>query len=146
MTTTVRCATAKTVTSGVTTANAGTPTTPPSGQIGCRIKPKSPALFWTRSNPERGEPGIFNRRAAIENRPARRQIADFGTNPCGEIILRPYQFCNLSSAVSREDDTFETLKEKVEAAAIIGTLQSLATHFPVRALFGATTAPKNGLV
>ena len=79
---------------------------------------------------ERGEPGIFNRRAAIENRPARRQIADFGTNPCGEIILRPYQFCNLSSAVSREDDTFETLKEKVEAAAIIGTLQSLATHFP----------------
>ena len=79
---------------------------------------------------ERGEPGIFNRRAAIENRPARRQIADFGTNPCGEIILRPYQFCNLSSAVARESDTFETLKEKVEAAAIIGTLQSLATHFP----------------
>ncbi|MEI2609692.1 MAG: ATP cone domain-containing protein [Candidatus Promineifilaceae bacterium] len=79
---------------------------------------------------ERGEPGIFNRRAAIENRPARRQIADFGTNPCGEIILRPYQFCNLSSAVARADDTYDSLREKVEAAAIIGTLQSLATHFP----------------
>lgn len=79
---------------------------------------------------ERGEPGIFNRRAAIDNRPERRQIADFGTNPCGEIILKPYQFCNLSSAVARENDTFESLREKVEAAAIIGTLQSMATHFP----------------
>ncbi|MCL4867651.1 MAG: recombinase [Anaerolineae bacterium] len=79
---------------------------------------------------ERGEPGIFNRRAAVENRPERRLPADFGTNPCGEIILRPYQFCNLSSAIAREHDTYETLKEKVEAAAIIGTLQSMATYFP----------------
>lgn len=78
----------------------------------------------------RGEPGIFNRKAAIENRPARRKAAEFGTNPCGEIILRPYQFCNLSSAIARQDDTFETLKEKVELATILGTLQSLATYFP----------------
>jgi intein/homing endonuclease len=49
---------------------------------------------------------------------------------CGEIILRPWQFCNLSAAVARHDDTFETLREKVEAATIIGTIQSLATHFP----------------
>jgi len=77
-----------------------------------------------------GEPGIFNRRAAIQNRPERRQIAEFGTNPCGEIILRPYQFCNLTSAVSRADDTLETLTEKVELATIIGTIQSMATTFP----------------
>jgi len=78
----------------------------------------------------RGEPGIFNRKAAIDNRPERRKEADFGTNPCGEIILRPYEFCNLSSAIARTDDNFETLREKVELATIIGTLQSMATYFP----------------
>jgi ribonucleotide reductase, class II len=49
---------------------------------------------------------------------------------CGEIVLRKYQFCNLSIAVARSDDTLETLKEKVQAATIIGTIQSLATYFP----------------
>ncbi|MBK8985107.1 MAG: recombinase [Chloroflexi bacterium] len=78
----------------------------------------------------RGEPGIFNRKAAVENRPTRRQPAVFGTNPCGEILLRPYQFCNLSSAVARFNDTYESLKEKVELATIIGTIQSMATYFP----------------
>ena len=79
---------------------------------------------------QRGEPGIFNRQAAIETRPARRKEARFGTNPCGEIILRPFQFCNLSVAVAREKDTLEDLIEKVELATIIGTIQSMATHFP----------------
>jgi len=78
----------------------------------------------------RGEPGIFNRKAAIESRPERREAAVFGTNPCGEIILRPFQFCNLTSAVARHDDDFESLKEKVELATIIGTIQSMATYFP----------------
>ncbi|PDV98597.1 recombinase [Candidatus Chloroploca asiatica] len=78
----------------------------------------------------RGEPGIFNRQAANLLKPARRQSAEFGTNPCGEIVLRPWQFCNLSAAVARHEDTFETLREKVEVATIIGTIQSLATRFP----------------
>lgn len=78
----------------------------------------------------RGEPGIFNRRAAVESRPERRKIAEFGTNPCGEIVLRPFQFCNLTSAIAREDDTFETLKDKVEVATMLGTIQSMATNFP----------------
>ena len=78
----------------------------------------------------RGEPGIFNRRAAIESRPERRKIAEFGTNPCGEIVLRPFQFCNLTSAIAREEETFETLKDKVEVATILGTIQSMATNFP----------------
>ena len=78
----------------------------------------------------RGEPGIFNRQGAINLSPARRKPYDFGCNPCGEILLRPYEFCNLSIAIARADDTYESLKEKVEVAAIIGTIQSLATHFP----------------
>jgi ribonucleoside-diphosphate reductase alpha chain len=45
-------------------------------------------------------------------------------------VLRPWQFCNLTAAVARHDDTFETLREKVEIAAIIGTIQSMATNFP----------------
>jgi ribonucleoside-triphosphate reductase (thioredoxin) len=81
-------------------------------------------------NSERGEPGIFNRQAAINTRPKRRKVAKFGTNPCGEIILRPFQFCNLSIAVARESDSLEDLLEKVELATIIGTIQAKATHFP----------------
>lgn len=49
---------------------------------------------------------------------------------CGEINLRPWQFCNLSAAVARVDDTVESLRDKVEVATIIGTIQSLATYFP----------------
>lgn len=78
----------------------------------------------------RGEPGIFNRQSAIDMRPARRTEAEFGTNPCGEIILRPFQFCNLSIAIARHEDTYESLKDKVEVATIIGTIQSMATNFP----------------
>lgn len=78
----------------------------------------------------RGEPGIFNRQGAINLSPARRKPYDFGTNPCGEINLRPYEFCNLSIAIARAEDTYESLKDKVEVATIIGTIQSLATHFP----------------
>jgi ribonucleoside-triphosphate reductase (thioredoxin) len=78
----------------------------------------------------RGEPGIFNRVAANTMKPARRKNAEYGTNPCGEINLRPWEFCNLTAAVARVDDTFETLREKVEVATIIGSIQSLATHFP----------------
>ncbi len=77
-----------------------------------------------------GEPGIFHRDAAINMRPQRRKAAEFGTNPCGEIVLRPYEFCNLSIAVARSEDTFETLRAKVEIASIIGTIQSIATNFP----------------
>lgn len=78
----------------------------------------------------RGEPGIFNRQASINFIPERRKSAAFGTNPCGEIILRPFEFCNLSIAVARPDDNLETLRDKVEIATIIGTIQSMATHFP----------------
>lgn len=78
----------------------------------------------------RGEPGIFNRAAAVAMRPAGREEAEFGTNPCGEIILRPFQLCNLSVAVARPDDDIESLVRKVRTATTIGCIQSLADHFP----------------
>lgn len=79
-----------------------------------------------------GERGIFNRVAArkkaAEN--GRRDVEwEFGTNPCGEIILRPCGLCNLSEAIIREDDTEESLRRKVRLAAIIGTFQSTLTKF-----------------
>ena len=73
-----------------------------------------------------GEPGLFRRDGRI---PERRTPADFGTNPCGEIILRPHQFCNLSVAVARATDTPETLAHKVQLATILGTLQADLTTF-----------------
>lgn len=80
---------------------------------------------------QRGEPGIFSRDSARHTMPERRDKTPlFGTNPCGEITLRPYEFCNLTIAVARPEDTFETLKEKVEVATIIGTIQSMAVNFP----------------
>lgn len=77
-----------------------------------------------------GEPGIFSRSNAQHTRPKRRKNAKFGTNPCGEIMLRPYGFCNLTQAVSRPGDTETDLRVKVELATIIGTIQSLSTRFP----------------
>jgi len=53
----------------------------------------------------------------------------FGTNPCSEIILRPYQFCNLTSVQIKPDDTMESLVEKVRLATILGTYQSCLTNF-----------------
>src|SRR6202012_134910 len=54
---------------------------------------------------------------------------DFGCNPCSEIILRPYEFCNLTEVVVYADDTPETLKRKVRLATILGTFQSCFTKF-----------------
>jgi len=47
-----------------------------------------------------------------------------------EIILRPYQFCNLTEVVVRAEDTFDTLKRRVHLASILGTIQATYTHFP----------------
>ena len=78
----------------------------------------------------RGEPGIFSRSNAVNTLPPRRQVAEFGTNPCGEINLRPQGLCNLTIAVARPEDTVDDLYRKVEVATLIGTIQSLAVAFP----------------
>jgi ribonucleoside-triphosphate reductase len=85
-----------------------------------------------------GERGIFNRGGLMGQLPKRRidfwkesgyvknerVVGPAGTNPCGEIILKSKQFCNLSEVVARADDTKETLVEKARLATILGTYQS----------------------
>ena len=80
-----------------------------------------------------GERGIFNREASkkqAEKNGRRDPEYHFGTNPCSEIILRPYQFCNLTEVVVRATDTIEDLERKVRMATILGTIQSSYTKFP----------------
>ena len=86
------------------------------------------SLYESRS----GERGVFSRVASQKqaSRNERRDATyDFGTNPCSEIILRPYQFCNLSEVVVRPQDTLNSLKRKVRLATILGTLQATLTDF-----------------
>ena len=80
-----------------------------------------------------GERGVFNREASKKQaaKYGRRDPRhEFGTNPCSEIILRPYQFCNLTEVVVRATDTYDTLERKVKLATILGTIQSSFTKFP----------------
>jgi len=80
-----------------------------------------------------GERGVFNREASKKQAAKygrRDSDYDFGTNPCSEIILRPYQFCNLTECVVRATDTIEDLERKVRLATILGTIQSTYTKFP----------------
>ena len=74
-----------------------------------------------------GERGIFNREASKKQAAKfgrRDPNYEFGTNPCSEIILRPYQFCNLTECVVRATDTLKDLERKVKLATILGTIQS----------------------
>ena len=86
------------------------------------------ALYDSKS----GERGIFNRQSAKKQaaKNGRRDSDwDFGCNPCSEIILRPYQFCNLSEVVVRDTDTEATLRRKVGLATTLGTFQATLTDF-----------------
>ena len=97
------------------------------------------SLYESRS----GERGVFSRVASQKQaaRNERRDASfDFGTNPCSEIILRPYQFCNLSEVVVRPSDTLASLKRKVRVATILGTLQATLTDFRyLRSIWRANT-------
>ena len=80
-----------------------------------------------------GERGIFNREASrnhTEKMGRRDPNQEWGTNPCSEIVLRPYQFCNLTEVIVRADDSMATLAKKIELATILGCIQSTYTHFP----------------
>jgi ribonucleoside-diphosphate reductase alpha chain len=83
-----------------------------------------------------GERGIFNRVAAVKKAKKygrRDPDQEFGTNPCGEILLASGdgggEFCNLSSVILRSEDTKESILKKIRIATIIGTLQSTLTDF-----------------
>jgi ribonucleoside-diphosphate reductase alpha chain len=87
------------------------------------------ALYESKS----GERGIFSRDASkrvVAKSGRRNSEYEFGTNPCSEIILRPYQFCNLTEVIVRAEDTIDDLLDKIELASILGTIQSTLTHFP----------------
>ena len=80
-----------------------------------------------------GERGVFNRQASkaqAAKNGRRNSDYEFGTNPCSEIILRPYQFCNLTEVVVRSTDNIDDLERKVRIATILGTIQSTYTKFP----------------
>ena len=78
-----------------------------------------------------GERGIFNLNAAQNKAPSRRYAPLIqGTNPCGEIMLRDMEFCNLSEVVVRAEDDLDSLLDKVETATWLGVIQSTFTYFP----------------
>lgn len=89
-----------------------------------------------------GERGIFNRGGLMGQLPVRRikfweetgyvkngrVVGAAGTNPCGEIVLKSKQFCNLTEVVARANDTKESLIRKARLATILGTYQSTLTN------------------
>lgn len=83
-----------------------------------------------------GERGIFNRGSILKQIPERRRKLfepdwqSSGINPCGEIVLKSKEFCNLSEVVARPEDTEESLLHKIRLATILGTYQSILTNFP----------------
>lgn len=88
--------------------------------------------WFTLYESKSGERGIFNRVAAHKKMAENgRRDTDYevGTNPCGEIILRPQEKCNLSEVIVRPEDDLESLKHKVRIASVIGTFQSTLTDF-----------------
>jgi ribonucleoside-diphosphate reductase alpha chain len=82
-----------------------------------------------------GEPGIY-----LNN------DKDWGTNPCCEIALRPYQFCNLCEVNVSDIESQEDLNERVKAAAFIGTLQAGYTKFHYLREVWQETTEKEALI
>ena len=78
-----------------------------------------------------GERGIFNLGSVRKAAPTRRNSnLIVGTNPCGEIMLRDKEFCNLSEVVVKGYDNLDTMLDKIETATWMGVIQSSFTHFP----------------
>ena len=82
-----------------------------------------------------GEPGIY-----LSN------DKDWGTNPCCEIALRPYQFCNLCEVNVSDIESQEDLNNRVKAAAFIGTLQAGYTDFHYLRPVWRRTTEKDALI
>tara|TARA_R110000796_G_scaffold71848_2_gene162934 strand:+ start:1617 stop:3434 length:1818 start_codon:yes stop_codon:yes gene_type:complete len=82
-----------------------------------------------------GEPGIY-----LNN------DKDWGTNPCCEIALRPYQFCNLCEVNVSNIESQEDLNERVKMAAFIGTLQAGYTNFHYLREIWQITTEKDALI
>lgn len=77
-----------------------------------------------------GERGILNLESARHRSPKRRDgTLIMGSNPCNEILLRSLEFCNLSTIIVRPEDDLDSLLDKVETAAWVGTIQASFTDF-----------------
>jgi ribonucleoside-triphosphate reductase len=82
-----------------------------------------------------GEPGIY-----LSN------DKDWGTNPCCEIGLRPYQFCNLCEVNASDIESQEDFEQRVKAATFIGTLQAGYTDFHYLRDVWKRTTEKDALI
>jgi len=82
-----------------------------------------------------GEPGIY-----FNN------DKDWGTNPCCEIALRPFQFCNLCEVNVSTIESQEDLNERVKAASFVGTLQAGYTNFHYLRSIWKDTTEKDALI
>ena len=82
-----------------------------------------------------GEPGIY-----LNN------DKDWGTNPCCEIALRPFQFCNLCEVNASNIESQEDLNNRVKHAALIGTLQAGYTEFHYLRSIWRETTEKDALI
>jgi len=84
-----------------------------------RVKKKDFFGIWEKVKASgAGEPGVY-----FTN------DSEWGTNPCAEIALRPFQFCNLCEVNVSDVETQQDLNERVSAASLIGTLQASYTNF-----------------
>ena len=84
-----------------------------------RVKKKDFFNIWEKVKESgAGEPGVY-----FTN------DSEWGTNPCAEIALRPFQFCNLCEVNVNDVETQQELNERVSAASLIGTLQATYTNF-----------------
>ena len=82
-----------------------------------------------------GEPGIY-----LNN------DKDWGTNPCCEIALRPFQFCNLCEVNVSDIESQEDFNNRVKAAAFIGTIQAAYTDFHYLREIWKETTEKDALI
>lgn len=82
-----------------------------------------------------GEPGIY-----FSN------DKDWGTNPCAEIALRPFQFCNLCEINASDIESQEDLNQRVKVASFIGTLQAGYTEFHYLRSIWKRTTEKDALI
>jgi ribonucleoside-diphosphate reductase alpha chain len=82
-----------------------------------------------------GEPGVY-----FSN------DKDWGTNPCCEIALRPFQFCNLTEINVSNIESQEDLNKRVKAGAFLGTLQASYTDFHYLRDIWKRTTEKDALV
>lgn len=88
--------------------------------------------FWgDLYNSKSGERGIINMEGLRNKTNApRRDLSQIqGLNPCGEILLRSKQLCNLTEVIVRDGDTLDELNRKIRIATALGTIQSSLTNF-----------------